>query len=117
MIPSQRAEFDIPEDVAYFNYAYVGPLSRRVAAPGQTVVCQQDQFPSNVYAWTDLAARRGGQVLDLGAVDAKSLLEACGAANVHVSVRGNAARITPHLYNTDADADRLVDALAAAASP
>ena len=29
------------------------------------------------------------------------------AANVFVSVRGKAMRVTPHLYNTDADVERL----------
>jgi selenocysteine lyase/cysteine desulfurase len=30
---------------------------------------------------------------------------------VHVSIRGDSMRVTPHLYNTDADTDRLFDAL------
>ena len=29
------------------------------------------------------------------------------AENVHVSVRGRAMRVTPHLWNTDADVERL----------
>ncbi len=33
-------------------------------------------------------------------------------AQVHVSVRGNALRVSPHLYNTTADLDRLLDVLA-----
>jgi selenocysteine lyase/cysteine desulfurase len=37
-------------------------------------------------------------------------------ANVHVSLRGETMRITPHLYNNQADEERLVDALAAARS-
>jgi len=32
-------------------------------------------------------------------------------AGVYVSVRGSSLRITPHLYNDDADVDRLMDAL------
>ncbi len=32
-------------------------------------------------------------------------------AGVYVSVRGRSLRITPHLYNDDADVDRLMDAL------
>jgi selenocysteine lyase/cysteine desulfurase len=35
MIPSQRHLFDIPEDIAYLNCAYLGPLSRAVVAAGQ----------------------------------------------------------------------------------
>ena len=36
------------------------------------------------------------------------------AAGVHVSLRGASLRVTPHLYNDDADADRLIAALTAA---
>jgi selenocysteine lyase/cysteine desulfurase len=32
-------------------------------------------------------------------------------ANVHVSVRGDRLRITPHLYNNEADVERLVEQL------
>ncbi|GAB4359299.1 MAG: aminotransferase class V-fold PLP-dependent enzyme [Gammaproteobacteria bacterium] len=31
--------------------------------------------------------------------------------NVHISLRGDALRVTPHLYNNDRDIDRLFDAL------
>jgi len=34
LIPCQRANFDIPADVAYLNCAYMGPLSHRVVAAG-----------------------------------------------------------------------------------
>jgi len=34
MIPSQRHLFDIPEDVAYFNCAYMSPLSHVALAAG-----------------------------------------------------------------------------------
>lgn len=34
------------------------------------------------------------------------------AEGVHVSQRGRSLRVTPHLYNDDADADRLIGALA-----
>ncbi|MBM3558123.1 MAG: aminotransferase class V-fold PLP-dependent enzyme [Alphaproteobacteria bacterium] len=35
MIPCQRALFDIPDDVAYLNCAYMSPLSRAVVAAGE----------------------------------------------------------------------------------
>lgn len=35
MIPSQRHLFDIPEDIAYLNCAYLGPLSNAAVAAGQ----------------------------------------------------------------------------------
>jgi selenocysteine lyase/cysteine desulfurase len=39
------------------------------------------------------------------------LLEELRQAGVYVSVRGDSLRITPHLYNDDADVDRLMHAL------
>ncbi len=40
------------------------------------------------------------------------LLDALAREKVYVSVRGSSVRVTPHLYNTDADVDRLFAALA-----
>lgn len=42
------------------------------------------------------------------------LPERLAAAQVHVSLRGDSLRVTPHLYNDDEDSDRLIEALAAA---
>jgi selenocysteine lyase/cysteine desulfurase len=42
---------------------------------------------------------------------AGDLAKRLAAENVHVSVRGDAMRVTPHLYNNEADVDRLFDAL------
>ena len=39
------------------------------------------------------------------------LLDALAREKVHVSVRGSSMRVTPHLYNTEADVDRLFAAL------
>ncbi len=125
MISSQRHLFDIPADIAYFNCAYLGPLSNAVVAAGrqaagrkahpweitsedfftdteiarglfaklinaeqqdvaivpaasygvavaasnlpldrnQSVVLLAEQFPSNVYAWRESAARAGARVV------------------------------------------------------
>lgn len=41
----------------------------------------------------------------------KDLLSDLASRNIYVSVRGSAMRITPHLYNTDEDVDRLFAAL------
>ncbi len=41
MIPSQRALFDIPADVAYFNCAYMSPLPRASVAAGQAAVARK----------------------------------------------------------------------------
>lgn len=42
------------------------------------------------------------------------LTDRLAAAQVHVSLRGDTLRVTPHLYNDDEDVDRLIAALAAA---
>jgi selenocysteine lyase/cysteine desulfurase len=39
------------------------------------------------------------------------LLEKLTADKIFVSIRGDSMRVTPHLYNTDADVDRLFDVL------
>ncbi|MGI8527748.1 MAG: aminotransferase class V-fold PLP-dependent enzyme [Pseudolabrys sp.] len=43
-----------------------------------------------------------------------TLQSALADANVHVSLRGDAVRVSPYLYNTPADIDHLFDALARA---
>ena len=46
-----------------------------------------------------------------GGLPAK-LPAALAAANIHVSIRGDSVRVSPHLYNTSADIDRLFAAVA-----
>jgi selenocysteine lyase/cysteine desulfurase len=41
----------------------------------------------------------------------KELTEMLARERVYVSVRGSSIRVTPHLYNTEADCDRLIDCL------
>jgi selenocysteine lyase/cysteine desulfurase len=41
------------------------------------------------------------------------LADALAAADVHVSIRGDSVRISPHVYNTVEDVDRLLEVLAA----
>lgn len=124
MIPCQREAFELPDDIAYFNCAYMAPTLRaarraaeaalaRTSAPwtisiddffapperarslfanlvgasaediaivpsasfgistaarnlrlgrGRVVLALEEEFPSNVYAWRELAARDGGEV-------------------------------------------------------
>ena len=60
------------------------------------------------------AERRAGHFLGLRFAEGRvppGLLDALARENVHVSVRGSSMRVTPHLYNTDADVDRLFAAL------
>jgi selenocysteine lyase/cysteine desulfurase len=57
--------------------------------------------------------RRGGHFLALGfpAGVPPRLPKSLAERGVFVSVRGNSVRVTPHLYNTDEDVDRLFSAL------
>lgn len=61
------------------------------------------------------AKRRAGHFLGLRFPDGvpAALAQALAERNVHVSVRSNSVRITPHLYNNDQDVERLFDALCA----
>lgn len=54
-------------------------------------------------------ARRAGHFLGLrfAGTPPADLPARLAAARVYVSIRGPAMRVTPHLYNTDADVDRL----------
>jgi len=60
-------------------------------------------------------SRRAGHYLGLRFSDGvpERLLERLAERNVFVSLRGDSMRVTPHVYNTDADVDRLFEALAA----
>ena len=62
------------------------------------------------------AAHRVAHLIGLRSVASlpANLPERLAAADVYVSVRGNAIRVSPHLYNTTADVARLFAVLAAA---
>ena len=49
--------------------------------------------------------------LALGPEAPKDLATRLAAENVFVSVRGSSIRVSPHLYNTERDAERLFDSL------
>ena len=59
------------------------------------------------------AERRAGHFLGLRFPEGvpPGLLDALAREKVYVSVRGSSVRVTPHLYNTDADVERLFAAL------
>jgi selenocysteine lyase/cysteine desulfurase len=59
------------------------------------------------------AGLRAGHFLGLrfaGGVPA-GLAARLAQENIHVSIRGDSMRITPHLYNTDRDIERFLDTL------
>ena len=41
MIPCQRHLFDLPDDVAYYNCAYMSPLMKEVVAAGEAAVARK----------------------------------------------------------------------------
>jgi selenocysteine lyase/cysteine desulfurase len=56
---------------------------------------------------------RAGHFLGLRFPDGppEGLLERLGEDNVYLSVRGDSLRVTPHVYNNEADVERLLTAL------
>ena len=138
VIQNQRDLFDIPEDVAYFNTATMGPMTRAAVeagqkglarklhpwtipdtdffvdtdrlrpllaeligadtdgiaftpsvsysiaaaarnvplAKGQDILILEDQFPSNVYTWRDLAASTGATLRTVGTSGNETLSDA-----------------------------------------
>ncbi len=50
----------------------------------------------------------------LGEADPVRIQQALAAAGVYVSVRGDSIRVAPHVYNDEADVDRLFEALRSA---
>jgi selenocysteine lyase/cysteine desulfurase len=63
-----------------------------------------EALPQGVRAGHYLGLRFPGGMPD-------GLVDRLAAANVHVSKRGDALRVTPHLYNTPADIDRFIAVL------
>ena len=91
----------------------------QVARIAQTLSGLTGSIAAKVAPWGLEAAPahlRAGHFLGLrwpGAMP-PSLLAQLAAAQVHVSIRGSAIRITPHLYNHEGDVARLLEVLEAA---
>jgi hypothetical protein len=92
-LPSQRNLFDIPDDVAYLNCAYMSPLLRRVCAAGQRAVARKtrpweiapaDFFPEIREARRLFATLLGGDARadDVAIVPAVSYGMAVACANL-----------------------------------
>ncbi|MFN7978248.1 MAG: aminotransferase class V-fold PLP-dependent enzyme [Vicinamibacterales bacterium] len=89
-----------PARIQEYVAALTAPLFDRVRAAGYTV---------------EDAAYRGAHLFGLRAaagVDITAVNERLRARKVHVSLRGSAIRVSPHVYNDARDIDALVDALA-----
>ncbi|WP_288902600.1 aminotransferase class V-fold PLP-dependent enzyme [uncultured Sneathiella sp.] len=61
-------------------------------------------LPDDIRAGHFLGLRRDGGL-------PKDILERLRTEDIHVSVRGSSMRITPHLFNNEADSDKLLAAL------
>jgi selenocysteine lyase/cysteine desulfurase len=94
MIPCQRQLFDIPDDIAYFNCAYMSPLMHKVVAAGQQAVTLKAQpwrisppdFFSTPERARDLFARLiNAQADDIAIIPACSYGTATAARNLPVA--------------------------------
>jgi selenocysteine lyase/cysteine desulfurase len=91
LIPSQRALFDIPRDVAYLNCAYMSPLLREVRETGQRALARKsepwtisppDFFRDASDARTLFAALIGAAASDVAIVPSVSYGMAVATANL-----------------------------------
>jgi selenocysteine lyase/cysteine desulfurase len=61
---------------------------------------------------SDLAPERRAGILALGSTDVEATAQALAAGGVTAVVREGAVRLAPHLYNTEAEMDRVIEILA-----
>ena len=94
MIPSQRHLFDIPDEVAYFNCAYMGPLSHKALAAGDMgmrrkynpwKLFQDDFFTESEATRTAFANMINASADDVAFVPAASYGTAVASANIPLS--------------------------------
>jgi len=91
MIPSQRQLFDIPDDVAYLNCAYMSPLMRPVVAAGSAGIARKarpwtiapaDFFGESEHARVLFARLIGARADDVAIIPAVSYGIAIAARNL-----------------------------------
>ena len=91
MIPSQRHLFDIPEDVAYFNCAYMSPLSHVALAAGDMGLRRKynpwKMFPADFFTESEatravFASMINASADDIAIVPAASYGTAIASANI-----------------------------------
>ncbi len=109
------------------NFALIAPT---IAALEQLLIWSVPEIQATLSAMTGEIATRAGELgltsvpptqraghflgLRFPAGVPEGLVDRLAAAQVHVSLRGDAMRITPHLYNSADDIDRLFAVLTAA---
>lgn len=93
LIPCQREHFDIPDDIAYFNCAYMSPLSHEVLAAGLAGVRRkaqpwrlksEDFFTESDRARTLFAQLVGAESNDIAIIPSASYGLGVAAANLEV---------------------------------
>ena len=86
-------------------------VSETLAAFTETIALRATELGLNVAP----ANERASHLMGIHFLDGvpKELLGNLAEKKVYVSVRGKSVRVSPHIYNTDNDVDRLFDALAA----
>ena len=91
MIPCQRDLFDLPDDVAYLNCAYMSPLLKHAAAAGAAGIARKtrpwtissdDFFADSERARALFAKLLGAEADDIALVPAASYGVAIAAANL-----------------------------------
>ncbi|HEX6958745.1 MAG TPA: aminotransferase class V-fold PLP-dependent enzyme [Ferrovibrio sp.] len=73
LLPSQRALFDIPDDVAYLNCAYMSPLSRAAVAAGEAGLRRKAQpwqvLPQDFFTESEAVRALFARLINAGAED------------------------------------------------
>ena len=96
MIPSQRQLFDIPEDIAYLNCAYLGPLSNAVVAAGREALARKASpwkiSSEDFYTHTEIARGLFAKIINASDEDVAIV----PAASYGVSVAARNLPLTEH---------------------
>jgi selenocysteine lyase/cysteine desulfurase len=94
LIPNQRDQFNIPEDVAYLNCAYLSPLMKSVVAAGEEAVRRKrhpwETTPPDFFTLPDRGRELFAQIIgagrdDIAIVPAISYGMAIAALNINVA--------------------------------
>lgn len=93
ILPSQRHLFDIPDEVSYFDCAFMSPLPRKSLAAGQAGFAKKSQpwsidgtdfFDLGETLRTQMAALVGGQATDFALIPSVSYAMAVIAQNINL---------------------------------
>ena len=111
--------FDVNESGNFFNMSgaaasarYLNGISPEAAhAHAQSLLARViENLPPGMRSLADPDPRHCSNILCLGGSD-DATFDRLVAADIYLSRREGALRISPHLYNTEADVDRLLEAL------